>query len=225
MFCLFSRASVARRELQGREKRAIINLVELNLKSGRALVVVAHPDDETIWMGGTIIANPKVNWIIFALCKKNDPDRSPRFNQVAKLFNAKGIMTDLEDDDDRLSIKSLSQMAEKLIIKGLKSKTFDYIFTHAKDGEYGNQRHKGVNQAVSKLLKNKNISAHSRYCFAYKMHSSDKYAQPKEKSDFLVKLSKNVYKKKIKIVNDFYGFELNSFESKSCARVEKFNKL
>ena len=32
-------------------------------------VVVAHPDDETLWAGGTILSHPAWNWYILSLCR------------------------------------------------------------------------------------------------------------------------------------------------------------
>ena len=42
-------------------------------------VIVAHPDDETLWAGGTILSHPEWKWFIVSLCRGNDQDRSVRF--------------------------------------------------------------------------------------------------------------------------------------------------
>jgi LmbE family N-acetylglucosaminyl deacetylase len=31
-------------------------------------VIVAHPDDETLWAGGTILEHPSNDWFIVCLC-------------------------------------------------------------------------------------------------------------------------------------------------------------
>ena len=62
-----------------------------------ALCIVAHPDDETIWMGGTIMKN-NYNWTIICLCRKNDLDRSPKFKKVCDYYKAKSIISDLDDE-------------------------------------------------------------------------------------------------------------------------------
>jgi len=50
-------------------------------------VIVAHPDDETLWAGGTILMRPEAKWIIITLCRKDDSDRAPRFHRaVRELF-------------------------------------------------------------------------------------------------------------------------------------------
>ena len=35
----------------------------------RAAVVVAHPDDETLWCGGYILTHPEFLWRIVTLCR------------------------------------------------------------------------------------------------------------------------------------------------------------
>ena len=78
------------------------------------MVIVAHPDDETLWAGGTILMHPETNWTIVVLCKKNDPDRSVRFNRALDLLQAQGRMGDL-DDGPRQTPLSDSEVHEAVL--------------------------------------------------------------------------------------------------------------
>ncbi|KPK81130.1 MAG: hypothetical protein AMS27_15700 [Bacteroides sp. SM23_62_1] len=60
-------------------------------KSITAAVIVAHPDDETLWAGGTVLAHPLWDWYIITLCRKSDPDRAPKFYRVLEILGAEGI--------------------------------------------------------------------------------------------------------------------------------------
>ena len=66
-------------------------------KSRTAAVIVAHPDDETLWTGGMIMMHPAWDWFIITLCRATDPDRSPRFHRVLEILHADGDMADLDD--------------------------------------------------------------------------------------------------------------------------------
>jgi len=70
----------------------------INLRNGRALIVVAHPDDETIWAGGVLLRHKNISWTIFSLCRKDDEDRMPKFFLAAKFYKACGIISDLDDE-------------------------------------------------------------------------------------------------------------------------------
>jgi len=67
-------------------------------------VIVAHPDDETIWMGGSLIKNCVIekDWKveIISLCRKNDAERAEKFFKVCSFLNAKGFISDLDDSED-----------------------------------------------------------------------------------------------------------------------------
>ena len=66
----------------------------------RAIVVVAHPDDGTLWCG-YILTHPEFLWRVVTLCRAWDPDRAPKFRKVLDRFGALGEMADLDDGPDQ----------------------------------------------------------------------------------------------------------------------------
>jgi len=130
-------------------------------KSTKACVVVAHPDDETIWMGGTILLNPQVDWTIIALCRASDADRAPKFFKVCERYGARGEMADL-DDLGEISNEKWERNAEKIILEKIGNRKFDYFFTHGSNGESGHPNHKSLHRVMNKLKKRESLS---KACF------------------------------------------------------------
>ena len=60
--------------------------VSHEIQNSKCVVIVAHPDDETLWAGGTILMNPENQWTIITLCRRDDPDRNPKFYAALKIL-------------------------------------------------------------------------------------------------------------------------------------------
>lgn len=195
-------------------------------KEVNALCIVAHPDDELIWMGGTILNHPNWNWTIISLCRKDDPDRMPKFVQACKRYKANCIISDLDDEKlNRLSPNLVSEKIKSL----LPSRSYDYIFTHGKNGEYGHLRHKEVHKAVKKLISQRDLICNKIYFFSY--IPGDQVAPhnpqlripiPNKSADLYVQLNSSKYSEKIKLITKLYGFKENIFETLSCNKGEAF---
>jgi LmbE family N-acetylglucosaminyl deacetylase len=202
--------------------------MSLTDKKVDALCVVAHPDDETIWMGGTILENPDWNWTIISLCRKNDSDRAPKFKKVCEFLGANGIISDL--DDEHLEPLAISEVIEK-IKDNLPRKNYDYVYTHGRNGEYGHLRHKEVYQAVKKMVKEREIECKKVLSFSYlpggvRWKDSDlRIPISNTKADVRFCLSDDALQKKIELVTKVYGFDPESFEALSCGSRETFHEL
>ncbi len=192
-----------------------------------ALVIVAHPDDETIWMGGTLLAHPDWSWKIVSLSRKNDADRMPKFNKVCLEYKAKSIMGDL--DDEILEPLTTKEVSIK-ILELLTQNKYDYIFTHGENGEYGHLRHKETHKAVKNLVSKKILRTKKLCFFSYipseqtaPAYKEVKLALPNKKANWLFKLNDKQHSKKIDLITKYYGFSKDSFETWSCKAEEAFN--
>lgn len=197
---------------------------QLNVGKGkRALVIVAHPDDETIWMGGAIKQFSDAQWTILCLCRRSDPDRSPKFFKVCKALNARAIMEDLEDEG-RLDIRQSIPEIKKIILENIASQKFDLIFTHGSNGEYGHPRHKSVHRAVKELYKRGRLRAERLLFFNYQKISCRPYSrlQPKKDSDYGLALNERQFNGKLDIMSKIYGFDRNGLDASYCTNPEGF---
>jgi LmbE family N-acetylglucosaminyl deacetylase len=187
-------------------------------------VIVAHPDDETLWAGGTILMHPEINWTIMTLCRKSDPDRAPKFLKVANILGAKGFMADLDDGPDQ---KPLEQSdIQRTILNTLPVRSFDVIMTHNPKGEYTRHlRHEEVSQAVSGLFKKQDLKAGKLLFFAYEDGGKKYPPRPRKDADIVINLPKNIWQKKKDIIINSYGFSPDSFEATAASDVEAYQIL
>jgi len=184
-------------------------------------VVVAHPDDESLWAGGTILMNPQVRWKIIALCRKSDPDRRPRFFRAVEQLNAAGQMGDLDDGPDQQPLAQAE--VQSVITELLGHETFDLVITHGPQGEYTrHRRHEETSRAVAHLWENGKLSAKRLWKFAYVDGDGKHLPQARDDADIAIDLPEEIWQRKYDIITKTYGFDANSFEAKSTPRREAF---
>jgi LmbE family N-acetylglucosaminyl deacetylase len=189
--------------------------------SFRAAMIVAHPDDETIWAGGLIMQNKEWDWKIFTLCRASDTDRAPKFNRALDMLNATGNMDDLDDCPEQ---SPLDGKKVKASVSGfLHGTDYDLIITHNPSGEYTRHiRHEEVSRAVIELWHKKSINANELWTFAYEDEGGTKYPVAIRSADLYIPLPPEIRKRKNKIITDIYGFPGNGFEVMAASDSEAF---
>ncbi len=184
-------------------------------------VIVAHPDDETLWAGGTILSHQSWQWFIVCLCRGSDSDRAPKFLKTLQKLGSEGIMGDLDDSPGQKPLDE--NELEHAILKLLPSKHFDLIISHNPNGEYTRHiRHEETGKAVMKLWKEGKISTNELWTFAYEDGDKKYYPRPIETATFYRVLAKRTWLKKYSIITETYGFEKNSFEAITTPKAESF---
>jgi len=187
------------------------------------LIVVAHPDDEILWCGGTILSHPEWACFVVSVCRGGDVDRSRRFYEVLALLHVKGAMADLNDDPQQSPL-NLDEL-KKTILSLVPDKPFDLILTHHPKGEYTRHlRHEEVSKAVVHLWNTEQISSPELWTFAFEDGTRAFYPGPMENADILVNLETQVWDQKYQLLTQTYGFGTESWEAMACPKSEAFFK-
>jgi LmbE family N-acetylglucosaminyl deacetylase len=190
-------------------------------KSKAVAVIVAHPDDETLWAGGTILSHPSWQWFIVCLCRGSDKNRAPKFLKTLQILGSEGIMGDLDDGPEQKPLDE--NELEHTILQILPSKHFDLIISHNPSGEYTRHiRHEETGKAVIKLWHAGKIYANELWTFAYEDGNKKYYPRPIETASVYHKLTEQIWLKKYSIITETYGFEKTSFEAETTPRAESF---
>ncbi len=187
----------------------------------RAIVIVAHPDDETLWAGGWIKSHSNWDWYIFSLCRANDPDRAPKYYHVLRELGAKGSMADTDDGPEQAPLQL--QDIQHTILNAIPMLSYDYCFTHGPEGEYTRHlRHEEVSQAVCGLWIDRALEASHFWMFAYQDQLRQILPRPREDATKIFSLPEDVWKEKYSIVTQTYGFSPESWEARTTPRQEAF---
>jgi len=190
-------------------------------KAKRVAVIVAHPDDETLWAGGTILNHPLWDWFVVCLCRSSDLERATKFHNALLMLHAEGIMGDLDDGPHQKPLEESE--VEKIILELLPCKHYDLIITHDLSGEYTRHlRHEEVSKAVIRLWQSAKIDADELWTFAYEDGNREYYPIAIEQATAFRQLTKNIWTKKFNIITETYGFEENSWEAKTTPHAEAF---
>jgi LmbE family N-acetylglucosaminyl deacetylase len=184
-------------------------------------IIVAHPDDETLWAGGTILSHPEWNCFVVCLSRSSDNDRAPRFYNAMKELRAEGVMGDIDDGPEQHLLNE--NEIENEILKLLPKSHYYLIITHNEAGEYTrHRRHEEVNRAVVKLWRTGKISASELWTFAYEDGNAKYFPKAVENATFYQKLPEEIWQCKRNIITGTYGFTENSWETETTPLAEAF---
>ncbi len=184
-------------------------------------VVVAHPDDETLWAGGVLLLHPEWRVVIATLCRASDPDRAPRFEAAARRFGAVGRRADLEDGPEQNPLPEGEVEATVMGLVG--DREYDLVITHGPRGEYTrHRRHEETSRAVTALWEQGRLRSRALWLFAYEDGGGAYLSRAEAGAPIQVALPEEVWEEKYRILRDLYGFAEESKEARTTPRREAF---
>lgn len=163
-------------------------------KQKYALLVVAHPDDESIFFSGLLMNQRKLPWKVICVTDGNADQmgskRADQFKNACELLKVKYEHWDFKDIfEARLNANDIIKRLQVLDLPAA-------IYTHGILGEYGHPHHQDVSFAVHKVFNKK-----------AKVYSVAYNAYPEK----LIKLTNVQYKIKTKILTQIYQSETLRF--------------
>ncbi|HYP76431.1 MAG TPA: hypothetical protein VER12_10760 [Polyangiaceae bacterium] len=187
-------------------------------------VLVAHPDDETLWAGGTLLSESTWSPFIVCACRGSDVDRAPKFQGVLSQLRARGSMADLDDGPEQLPLAD--EVVEEALLERLPSRHFERILTHSPLGEYTrHRRHEEVARAVLRLWLRGTLSAPELWLFAYDDAGGTRLPRVIAQADIVRELSAELWLQKHRLVTQEYGFAAASWEACTTPKTEGFHRI
>lgn len=158
------------------------------------LLVVAHPDDETIFFAGALMQKRDLPWHVICLTDGNadgrGAERKNEFQAATKLLGAKSIEHWSYRDvfGERLPVDEIAARLRKLPAP-------KEVYSHGPMGEYGHAHHQDCCLAVHRAFPKLKIFSPAWNCNA----------------DFSIQLTPAQFKKKTFAFAEIYGKETSRF--------------
>ena len=125
----------------------LVDCSTINKRNQNILMLVAHPDDETLFGFYDLINS---NCTVICFTNKDNIVRSRNFEEVMYTTQQTGIMFGNRDSmKDRWKYVSNNDFIEQIL--PLLNKKYDMIVSHNSDGEYGHTQHKRVHSIAVSL--------------------------------------------------------------------------
>ncbi len=137
------------------------------VKNINRIMIVAHPDDETLWAGNHIL-NDK--YLIVSITNGNNPTRKKEFFKAMKLSGNYGVILNYPDNPKKIknNWKKVKNNIRQDLHYLLGYKKWDQIVTHNPEGEYGHIQHKFTSMLVTNECEKQNLTKQLNYFEKYK---------------------------------------------------------
>lgn len=126
------------------------DLENIDIDRASCLMIVAHPDDETLWGGAHLNQD---DYLVVCVTNASNKIRANEFKKSMLISNDQFLMLDYPDKvmGRRDDWKKVYDQIEDDIKKIVSLKKWKLIVTHNPDGEYGHIHHKMTSKIVTEV--------------------------------------------------------------------------
>jgi LmbE family N-acetylglucosaminyl deacetylase len=193
-------------------------------EKAKVVVLVAHPDDETLWAGGTLLLHGGWTTFVGTLCRAGDEDRAAKFLDVLSKLGAKGAMANMDDGPYQVPLDDAP--VRSTLRSLIPNKVFDLVITHSPRGEYTRHlRHEEVSRSVLEMWACGEIQSQELWLFAYDDGDGRRLPRAADNADVVVDLPDDVWAMKRDLLTEIYGFVPDSWEVRTTPRREAYWRL
>lgn len=163
--------------------------------SVESLMIVAHPDDETLWGSEELLKN---KYLVVCITCGTNKKREKEIEAALKISKDRLIVLDKPDKvrGKRSDWKHYKKQIEYELKYVIKKKKWNTIVTHNPEGEYGHIHHKITNNIVTKVY-NKEKNGKLKYFGKY--YSKKRINQNK----FAREIPEDIYDMKIEMIDSY----------------------
>ena len=140
------------------------------------VMIVAHPDDETLW-GGDALEQEK-GWFVICLTNSQNKLRAEKFNNVMDVFQVERRMYDFPDLGDEPFTTDVLKDLETVLANIVNQPSVKKVVTHSPDGEYGHAAHKTISSVVKSVISDEN----RLHYFSFSKPGREKVSAKKQKA-------------------------------------------
>lgn len=189
------------------------------------VMIVAHPDDETLWGGANLY---KDKYFVVCLTNGHNLYRVKDFRKILTFTKNKGIILDYPDIQGHI-IDKWKEFKEG-IIKDLKTiisyNNWNKIVTHGPEGTTGHIHHKKISSYITMIAKKKNLLS-KLYYFGkvYKKGKIPKNLHRINKTELRYKLKEvSFYKSKAREIHKHWYHMIPYENWKSVSKIKRAKK-